>query len=276
MSLVGWTTGFIAAGVAIEAVVSAGHEYLTNLEETENKIVTTTELQDALTTSFGMMSASILEQTGLWDAYRESLIMASNALDVVAGKEAIVRQAKAESMAMEAEYQEMLDENAKWKEAESKKELARIKTEDDANVRHQKLISDLEEKARAEREISNKQKLDAYELELKVSDEWVDAVNAETNAQIEATQAVDNSTESIDDNTDSKKENTKAAKAATKANEQFQSSAEMISGAEAYAKYATGTSFVKATDRPTSTSTDRVLREIAQSTRDTNNALRGY
>ncbi len=268
-SLVGWTAGLTATAYAFSKVAEAGHEYLTNMEDIQNVIVTTTELETSLSTSFGMMSASILEQTGLWDAYRESLVMASNALDVIAGKEAIIRQAKAESISMEKEYQEMLKENAKWKEAESKKELARLKRESDANVRHQKLLSAFEAKARSERESTAKAKHDAYEAELQALDAWIDATNAAIDKEIEHSQAIQENTGYVDDNTRATDGNTSATDNNTKVKETFSSSAPMISGAESYATHAMGYNMSMPTN-------DRYLRQIAESSRDTNDYVRGY
>ena len=194
-ALVGWTAVLGTASYAIGKVVGAGHEYLTNMEDMQNSIVTTTELENTLSTSFGMASASILEQTGLWGAYREVLIEVSNALDVVAGAEAIIRQAKAESISMEKEYQDMLKENAKWKEAEHRKELSRIKREDDANIRHQKLLTSFEEKAQADLEKSEK----AYEDKLIALDANIDAIYKETDAQIANSQVKQEAVEVTDD-----------------------------------------------------------------------------
>ena len=102
-SLVGWTAVIGTATYAVNKIVSAGYEYNKNLEEIQGNIVTTTELEDALSQSFGMASGRLLEYTGVWDLYRESLISVSNAIDVVAGKEAIMAQAKADHIVMEAE-----------------------------------------------------------------------------------------------------------------------------------------------------------------------------
>ncbi|MCD6526605.1 MAG: hypothetical protein J7K75_06420 [Desulfuromonas sp.] len=269
-AVIGWTVGLAALATAVGTVTKAGHEYLTNLEDINNTIVTTTELENALSTSFGMASASILEQTGLWDAYREVLVSASNALDVVAGKEAIMRQARVESMAMEKEYQAMLKENAKWKAAEHTKELVRIKKEDDANVRHQQLLSSLEEKARQETESTAKQKHDAYEAELQANDAWIDATNAAIDKEIEHSQAIQDNTGHTEANTQATNDNSQATEKNTES-KTFSSSGEMISGAESYAQHALGYNM----SMPTSPS-DRYLREIAESTRDTNDAVRGY
>jgi len=267
------------AEVAVQSLVSiaeAGADYMAEVEKMNNSIVTTRALQDSLSTSFGMASASILEQTGLWDGYREVLVEVSNVLDAVAGKEAILRQARKESMDMEKEYQEMLKENAKWKEAEHKKEMARKKAEIDADVRQQKNLSRIEAIVAKEHEEAMKrakEKEEAYEAELKALDQWVDDVNEATNAQIELSQAVDTSTQSIEQNTDAKESNSSASAQNGQLagnGSTFSSSQPIVSGAEAY-MYATGV--MQNPYNRQESGMMKYLKSIDKNTRQTNRKL---
>jgi len=269
------------AEVAVQSLVAiaeAGADYMAGVEEMNNSIVTTRDLQDSLSTSFGMASASILEQTGLWDGYREVLVEVSNVLDAVAGKEAILRQARKESMDMEKEYQKMLKENAKWKEAEHRKEMARKKAEIDADVRQQKNLSRIEAIVAKEHEEAMKrakEKEEAYEAELKAQDAWVDSVNEATDAQIALSQAVDTSTQSIEQNTEAKVTNSSTSASAQNGQlagngASHSSTQPVVSGAEAY-MYATG--MMQNPYNRQESGMMKYLKSIDKNTRQTNRKL---
>jgi len=279
---------------AVTAIVDAGADHLKAQEELNSHIIKTTELENALSESFGMASASILEQTGLWEAYRETLVDVSNLLDAVAGKEAIKKKAIADSNKMEEERQAMLVEDAKWKEeADAKelrrikaldaekdrlhrKELARKKAEIDADVRQQKNLSRIEAIVAKEHEEAMKrakEKEEAYEAELKALDQWVDDVNKATDAQIALSQAVDTSTQSIAQNTEAKESNSSASAQnghLAGGGMTFSSTQPVVSGAEAY-MYATG--MMQNPYNREESGMIKYLKSIDRNTRNTNRKL---
>ena len=271
-AILGWTTAIAGAGFAVLKTVEAGAEYLKQLEETNDSLVKTVDLENDLATSFGMVGASLLEATGAWELYRETIITVTNALEALAGAEAIRRQAQAEHMKFEEEYQAMLVQNAKWKEAEHKKEMARLKKEQDEADRREEWLDQVKERFEARQ----KARVQAYEDELVAVDNMVDAINKQTEAEIEASQAVEDATESIEDKTEALEDATKATEEATQALQDYSSSAGTISGAEAYAKYAIGFSSTSAIGGSNDRAILDALNEIAQSSQDTNDAVRGY
>ena len=275
-SIAGWTVGISAAIYAVEQIAKAGAEYLHNQEALNQSIVTTKDLQDALTDSFGMASASLLEYTGAWQAYREVLIEVSNLLDAVAGAEAIRAKARYEHLEWEKEYQQMLKENIKLEEKRERARERAAEKEARANINSQKLLTELEEKAQraAEREAKE------YEDKLKAIDASIDAINAETQAQVDNIEVKEKAVEVTDDLVESLNEQ---ADATNKATEEIKTYSQVApDGWEGSASYVSwqnlqqGVGYMSTNMKQPTSQLERYLREIAASTRDTNNAVRGY
>ena len=274
-SLVGWTAGLTATAYAFSKVAEAGHEYLTNLEDINNVIVTTTELENSLSTSFGMMSASILEQTGLWDAYRESLVMATNALDALAGAEAIRAKAKADHEAMEKEHQADLktrhEEKMKFLEDEAKAGIASLKLQQRADREYE----EAQKKQRDLVEATAKAKAEAYEAELKALDDAIDAINAETEAQIANSQATEDNTEATEENTTATEANTKASQANASANG-YSSTVDAYTQLQLDHQYATSMQMQGYDMTAELARQNQLLADLYEVNRDTNEQIGGY
>ena len=271
-SMVSWTAGLTATAYAINKVWDAGSSYLNNLEETNNAIIRTTDLETELSTSFGMASASLLEYTGVWDAYREVLVEVANALDVVAGAEAIRRQAQAEHLAFEKDYQKMILENEKIEARRHKKRMAQLEAENKANIRHQKWLTDFEEKAEKDRIAQAK----AYEDELIALDASIDAINAETDAQIANSQATEENTSATEENTQATMANVQASKASASASGGSSSQKMDINYLN---KERDALNMYQSQGYDVSQQLARLNQQIAdlyQVNRDTNDAMRGY
>lgn len=292
-SITKWTVGITAVGVAVYKTLGAGAEWLKQLEETNNTIVKTVDLENSLADSFGMVGGAILENTGAWELYRETLISVGNVLDAIAGKEAILARARKEHIEDEKYYQELLKaktplmkENAKALAEEAKaldeanRALARYNGQQQQKVEAHKeqieilkeLIYIYEEQGRSTDELVAKlEKMEATDvLATKSIREKAEALAQSTKETEENTEAIEENTDSVDANTDEVKQNTGAIGSNTSA----RSKNKHTSGGAGSGEVGTGPYAVYID--PQAQAWDLYLREIAESTRDTNDAVRGY
>lgn len=198
-AIAGWTAALAAGAIAVNAVFGAGRKYLSQLEDLSEYQKSATELEKELSNSFSMASASLLEYTGVYEAYKTVLQETSDLLDGLAGREAILHEAR-------RERQKDLDDWAKL-DAENTKMVA-VEKEKAAKAAFASLR--LQQKSDREWQAEQAKKLKAledqkaaYEAQLVANDAAIDAINAETDAQIKNIQAKNEAVEVTDDLTES-------------------------------------------------------------------------
>ena len=286
-------TAIEALGKALVVAVQAGAEFNSSIEEVNGTLTTTNELQERSTSAFGALSGAILEGTGAWDGYRNSLevltVVMETVTEAIGGMtakelehEQIMKRITKERIAdKEKEVKEWAKHDAwvqKEKEKSHRADMKRKKEAYDADVAQQKNLSRIEAivaKEMAEKEAKIKAEEKAYEDLLVANDAWVDSVNEAVDAQIELSQAMDGSSESIDKQTDSITSNTEAQKSGS-AGTTFQSDGKKIDGATAYALHSGMISYGQATgDYGQAGKYDKYFEEIARNTRQTNQYLGG-
>lgn len=289
----------IKGAEAFARLVGAGSDYLKGIEEINDSLVKTVDLEDELTTSLGMAAGSILENTGAWNLYREALVEVSNILDVIAGKEAIARQAQAEHILMEKEYQELLKAKTPLMKANEDALKAEAKAQAEVNRQVQRGIEALAkyEGQQAQKVAAHKEELEVlnelvniYEEQGRNTDELITKIErleqvdvlhvktirekaeelaAATQETKEYSAAVDQNTDEIQDNTQALDQNTNSLADSSSATERNKSTLGGGGRGEQTGQVYGATDAMGA-------QWERYLREIAESSRDTNDAVRGY
>ena len=250
---------------------NAWQEKLNDLNNTtEDFAYKSTDVNNAL----GQTSHSLVKAITDTDLYKNAVDLLTETLDgwtsIITGKtiEAVGRQRDAVQ-----EATEKTEANTKAIR-ENVKALREQEKAIRDNIKHQLILTRWEEKALKDREaqaLALAKEKQAYEDKLKALDASIDAINAETDAQIANSQAKGEAVEVTEDLTQSLNEQADATNKVNTENMTFSSTGETQSGAQSYAQYALGMNL----QQPTS-DMERYLREIAESSRDTNDAVRGY
>lgn len=261
-TLTGVTVIATGVGLAFKKVIDAGVEMRLGSAQMQKNL-------EAEETAWNRVKASLSDVLGLTEAkieHDKAVLLGMQRIEsFITGKS--IPAIQAETRAIEARTKAMAD----WK----------TMFEDSLDSYIDKLSDQIDREEYAEEvrdRYLERQKLreQAYEDELALLDASIDMINKRTEAEIEASQAVEDATESIEDKTEALEEATKATEEATQALQAYSSSAGTISGAEAYAKYAIGYSSTSAIGGANDRAILDALNEIAQSSQDTNDAVRGY
>jgi len=268
---------FLAAMTAVSAVGIKNVNMLREMDgNTKNLSFSITQLIK----SFSSLTASILENTRIYDGLNAIVELASASLDkltVALGGNTLglsANEQKAGELASQilrltelhgADNAQVIELTKQYKSLNEQIVLAY-----EVNVLGISAKDKLVAKQKEENEEIRKSN-EAYEKANKIADDFVNKVNAETEAIIAKSQALQEQTQQTERATEATERATEATEKAIKANQTFSSSAGTQSGAESYAQHALGINFVGANDN-----SERYLREIAEATRDTNDSVRGY
>ena len=286
------------ARVAVEAFVQiheSATEYQNALDELNGTTSSLADRQEDLSTSFGQLSASILNTADANSWYNQTLKALDGAMlhitSFITDKSipALVAEQEAVQKATEAKkkLKEETEANTKALEAEAKAYEQAQRALSYYNAQQQKkvdahkeeievlheLIYIYEEQGRNTDELIDKlEKLEEVDVLAKQTiREKAEAIAEATLKTEENTQAVEENTQATQSNTSATEANTNATEANNEAKVTYTGTGATVTGAEAYATYALGFNM----SQPTS-EMERYLREIAESTRDTNDAVRGY
>ena len=228
-------TAIEALGKALVVAVQAGAEFNNSIEEVNGTLTTTNELQDRSTNAFGALSGAILEGTGVWDGYRNSLEVltvvmetVTEALGGMTAKQleheqimkriAIERKARLEK---EQEEQEKFDE---WVKDKLEKEEARAKKKEDAEIaRGKRALSRYNQQLKNKEDAHQKEiaitleLINIYEEQGRSTDELIDKLEKLEAKRVNHTKTIREEAEEIANNTKEVKDNTEATKDSTEA-----------------------------------------------------------
>jgi len=219
-SLADLSKGWVSVGAIFSAMVVSGIKWSDTLKDIQGQTDTFKNAQEGLIDSFGALSASIMDATGVSSAYKSVLSSVTDGFNELAyaisgvNKVSEVYKAnKLEDLAWEKERMQIIRKHAKEEEEiDRKKQERQAKADADANVRHQKHLSRLDEIVRKEVEEAQKKAKadeDAYEAELKRLDAMLDsadAIETVTEATREATQAEEEYSQAIQQTASAKKQ----------------------------------------------------------------------
>ena len=206
LSVAGWATAITGALAAVNKFVSAGAEFLKNQEDMNAAIAHTSDLAGGVDESFGALSATIVKNTGAWEAYRDTLDSVSSALDglsvMLGGKIAAAYRIENEiSQQRILNKQKEIEINKRIVDSINKEQKARdtaFEKEIQQDIERQKWMTKIEEKiAKEQKAIEEKQRAEEeaiYVTELAnigydAMGESLDNVTSSTKKMREATEA---------------------------------------------------------------------------------------